>query len=838
MFSPKLYTVKKFPLSYIVSNHYNLCITNEETDKFCVKQQDNMLFRQIRLVTGDDLEFQKYITFVNCKGGKSLEKEITKLAANGFKDMTDSAQEFDLSERSASMTRTGILSFLDHSIADEINRRITMDIQVSKTVLSKLYAYRGLMLSSCHCLEQWYPKIVIVPDCYKVIPNQRIKYAYDKETQFVDKEGNTRNWVQKDIAETCRDVEINVFDGCGIHHPSISKQVKELIGSSTPFTTILWRAPYIKGVTNEMDYEAFFLERGITQITDIWGQSHDLKEPMILMTESMYKGKTYFEQTGTYTDWKEYWRRFKKYEHCIGVTKWNDIPEEEDIYTRSNYQILQDLDMPYESFAPLAKDSIDWIQKIIDGDPLYTYCFLGLFADKPAAVSPYAKAILKNPEMLKEYGVRNYLISLTEKYKNDMKAGKLWLKSSFKFLVPDPIMLMEHIGGLPTDGCLLETEFYSFRESGPYQGEHLIERNPHICKSEHVILKGVTSPLLEKYCSHLANTCIINGKSITPQRLNGADFDGDLVLVIDNPLMMKGVDQNAAIVLDTEDKITSITEEDTKENRLKLVLRTMNNLIGETSNCATAYHNKTPKTAEQKEKYESYIDLLSIINGKAIDFAKTGVLFHIPMNISKFAKPLPYFMKYAGAYYSKMKTFSHAKSNLNRLCRELEKWDKGIRYKRTDRSFDYHIMIDEMTGIPTDIFAKIEHIYLEFCREMNELGKEQAMIRNYDKYKEELEDVISKEDARNFTMNWSYYYETYRRQCLKVCPDIKMLANIAVLLCYEKYPAKNKKFIWCTAADGILFNLKQKKFQLPRRDNNGNYEYLGRNYRFADWNAE
>jgi len=54
-------------------------------------------------------------------------------------------------------------------------------------------------------------------------------------------------------------------------------------------------------------------------------------------------------------------------------------------------------------------------------------------------------------------------------------------------------------------------------------GERLIERNPHICKSEHTILRGVDNELTQKYCGHLVNVGMVNCKSITPQRLNGAD---------------------------------------------------------------------------------------------------------------------------------------------------------------------------------------------------------------------------------------------------------------------------------------------------------------------------
>ena len=60
---------------------------------------------------------------------------------------------------------------------------------------------------------------------------------------------------------------------------------------------------------------------------------------------------------------------------------------------------------------------------------------------------------------------------------------------------------------------------------GDYLGEYLIERNPHICRSEHTVLDAVVNKKIDRWCSHLSNVCMINIRSITPQRLNGADFD-------------------------------------------------------------------------------------------------------------------------------------------------------------------------------------------------------------------------------------------------------------------------------------------------------------------------
>lgn len=817
MYSPPLYIVRKYNLKFIINNEFNIQLPPQDEKQYYINQQDNMLFRQIRLITGVTEKFNKYVIFVDCKGGKSYQEELKTLVVNGF---NVGNSRFVCSERSASMVRTSILSFVDESISNELNEKVTMGINFEKTVLSKYYAYRGLMLSSCHCIEDWIPKIIVVPDCFKVIPNQHIKYVYDKETEFIDKNGNNRKWVQKDIAEINTDIEINAFDGCGIVHPYVMQTIRDHLNVSDGLTSAIIRAPYIKGVIHEMDYISFFEERNVTEIKDIWGVSHSVdknSEPMIIMCESMYKGYKYFKHFGDSRDWEHYWNMFRQYNHCIGIAKWNYSIDEEPLYTRGNYQILQDLNLPYDKFALLARDSIEWIQKIIDNDVFYTYCFLGLFYDSHESADPYVKALLKNPEMIKEFGVRNHLISLITKKIDEMKCGKLLLKASFKFLAPDLIMLMEHIGGLKLNGCLAEDEFFSFNSNGIFEGDRLIERNPHICKSEHVILKAIHNELTDKYCRHLANVCMINCLSITPQRLNGADHDGDLVLVIDNDIMMSGVDRNAAIVIDIEDKATALAEEDSLENKVNVVIRGMNSLIGETSNCATGYHNKCPKSQEQKELYERYVGLLSVINGKAIDSAKTGVVFNIPRNIAKYGKPLPYFMKYAGDYYSKLKKFSKSYSNMNKLCWEIEKWERNFRWKRTFKDFDYSIMIDCFIPHSEENYNKIKDIYIEFCKEMKELKLNEQELKR----------------EQGLEVNWEYYYNLYREKCRSVCAD-KEAANYAVLLCYRDYPSKSKKFMWKVTGNGIVENIQQVAIKLPCINPDGDLEYLGRKYNMEE----
>lgn len=449
---------------------------------------------------------------------------MTEVILNGF---YLNGVHFVLCERSASMTRNSILSFIDADIAAPVQEAITMGASSKPTVISKLMAYRGLCLSSCHCLDGYRPKIIVVPDYECVLPQQHIKYIYNETLTFTNNDGDEVPWTQKNVADGYKDIKVTPFDGCGVHHPAITDEVQFRLGASDSPTTILWRAPYIKGLTCEVDYPSFYAEKGVTAIKDIWGVSHDVTpdaEPMIILSKSMYKGFKYFQFTKGASDWDYYWSQFERYGHCLGVAKWNFSADTEPVYTRCNYQVLQTLNLPYEEFVELATDSIEWAQKIIDGDPFYSMCFLGLTADKCNPLNDYTEAVMKNPAMLKQYEVRGYLINLLKKYLDEMCCGKIWIKSCFKFLIPDLIAFMEAAAGLEPVGCLGNNQFYCVTRDGAMSGDKLITRNPHICDSENVVLRAVNNGLTEKYFSHLVNTCIINSKSIIPQRLNGADY--------------------------------------------------------------------------------------------------------------------------------------------------------------------------------------------------------------------------------------------------------------------------------------------------------------------------
>lgn len=138
-------------------------------------------------------------------------------------------------------------------------------------------------------------------------------------------------------------------------------------------------------------------------------------------------------------------------------------------------------------------------------------------------------------------------------------------------------------------------------------------------------------------------------------------------------------------------------------------------------------------------------------------------------------------------------------------------------------------MIDETATYDEETANAVEQIYLEFGIETRKLHLEQTRVRKY--LDADVKGKYSRSEAKNYTANWKSHYDRYRNRCLQVCPDVKALANILVKLGYEKYPKRDKKFMWAVAGGGIVANIKQvDKLVLPKSDRNGKLEYLGRRY--------
>ncbi|GAA0082943.1 RNA dependent RNA polymerase [Clostridium sp. CTA-6] len=807
----------------------NIALSNEQFEEATIKQQYNHLFRILKNKNRIENNFIKDVLFIDCKNNSNYQKQLDGILKKG---VFVNNIKYKYWGKSASMSRSGILGFVSEEMYDDIEEYAMMDIKFDKTILSKFEAYKCLLLSSCFCIEDELPYMIVVDDYETIVKDVNIRYVDEKEVNYIDnKTEEEKIFKEKIIKHGKKDINNCINDGAGFISKEYAKKISEYLGIEYTLCIAMLRIPYVKGLGIAMDFKSYYKSKGITHIKDIWGKEHRVEDIDIILTKSQYKGYKYFKQDNTYNDWKKYLKLLKKYNYCVGISKWNYSHETEPKMTRANYQTLQTLDITKDDLIEMSKYTRSWIEKILGGDLLYVYKYLGI-GENTEPSNIYMKAIMLNPQMINDIKVRSYLYGLLKKTIDEIKIGKIYIKGAFKFLIPDVIMMLEYIGGLPIRGCLKEGEMYAKE----HEGEYVLNRNPHICKAEHIILNAVSNDDTKTWLSHLENVCMVNGYDVTAQSLNGADYDGDLVFVHNNSIYIKGINRDSYIVLDIEDKITAKEQPYDKKHIIDFTKKSLSSRIGEISNCASTYHNKFAKDEETRKKYEDYTCLLSVINGKEIDYVKTGIRWNVPRNIAKGAKPLPYFLKYK---YSDQNKHNRSKTKMNEHCWFIEKWERKLKFSKDFINTSYCMMNN---NIPFDDnkYNKVVKLFELYKKEYKSNKNFENMCKNYEKYQYELEELdLNKKVIKDFEIDWDKFYKKYRIEFLEIVPNQSELANYLVELVYNKMNGMYYNQMWQIVKEGILTNLRINQIKpilVPEetKDNMGT-EYLGRYYKFVEY---
>ena len=153
-------------------------------------------------------------------------------------------------------------------------------------------------------------------------------------------------------------------------------------------------------------------------------------------------------------------------------------------------------------------------------------------------------------------------------------------------------------------------------------------------------IKIVRNDIINKWFRHFQDQDVVmfNMYDISAPQQGGADFDGDIFLLCNDPIIINSkIDK--LIILDIEDKITAKSKPYTKENLIEYEVMTRDNRIGEITNVVTGIENKYTTNDEVKQLYSDYCSLLRIFQGKEIDFLKTGFRWHMNKGLRKYLKP-------------------------------------------------------------------------------------------------------------------------------------------------------------------------------------------------------
>jgi hypothetical protein len=632
------YQLIKLTLKQIINQDFDVKYTLEQEieNQLIIEQQNSLLFDQIRRIRGYETERINEIILVEAKKDPKKTELLARLINDGFYYNDVHYIRFG---KSQSQGKDGITAFIDKNIYDELFIITQLDIQVKECVVPKYEGQRCLPFSTCTLIEDKIPYIVIVDEYTKILPQQKIRYVVEKEGDYTDKETKQqKKYKDRVIEEGLYDIKISPFDGCGCH----SKDTSELF---TKYLELDYRAigyqirlPFFKGYSVEFPFKEYYKSIGVTEIKDVYNNIHQVKDIDCIWNISMFKGYGIFKNKFGDDGWIKYLEVIKKYKFKLGISKYSHHMKNFNLKTKMNFQYLQCLDLwnktyvdwfckrplePYDildknnwgKMLNIAEYSTDLYSKIIHGDKLYTYKFLGIEdTEDYDSEGKFLDAVLINDIMLKDPAIKQFIHRKLNKSINQMKFGKIYADGFYHTVVGDIIGYLEYACGLEPKGCIQAKEF--FCDTIP-KGKVLSFRSPLVCPSEVNDVAIVENSITKKWFKHFKDqdVVMINMYDLSMPQQGGMDADGDAIFLCFQDIIVDSkIDKT--MIIDIDDKITAKVKPYNKQSILEYELNSRDNRIGEITNIATSIENKYTIDEKWIKIYDDYVSLLRVYQGK------------------------------------------------------------------------------------------------------------------------------------------------------------------------------------------------------------------------------
>ena len=736
-----------------------------------------------------------------------------------------------------------------------------------KFIPAKINAYFALQCSAS--IPVPWPRVIVVKDVFT-------KFR-DVVRIVKDTGGENPEWPSvSDPIE--KEVEINTCDGMGLISPEMSAKWAEALNEGLePLSGFNTRCAFLKGMVFTVDFKQFAEEIAQTYIIkDAWGDERDIREADVILTVSMLK------LWNSYAGYEDYYNNCVKngYEFCIAKSTPHQL---RNVHT-TNYQYLQDFQFTDTQIDELIAPTVSKIKECLglDWRKLILYmCGSGLDAQSVVHMEPMCKAIMANPQLINDPYVRSKISRMIQKRINSAKIGVLDVAGDYSIAGNDPYSLLQNIFGLEVTGLLRAGECYHKYWIDKGTEEICVFRAPmtsieNVCK-----LRVVTNPEMDKWYKYIKTCILLNSWDDTAIRCNGEDYDSDSNFCTDNSVLLEAFEYKTTLMCEQESSVKKVP---TEADYIKSDINGFGDSIGSVTNKATNMISLREKFAPDSEEYQRLTYRISTMMNyqqNAIDRIKGVVARPVPkewlnsrmfkvedgddavtiqdkqVNTNIAAEIKPWFFIYR---------YSHLKSDLDKYMRAVKSNCK-IRFgkslddlyaceNKTDEeavflyNYEKYMPISRAPGTMNRICWKIEDAFqttdvlpdVEFDRTILKSGAEysaedlEAITQLYHEYNASMQLFLkgvkkndsSKEERDAFTDQLT---EEFYHACCSVCPDIEVMTNILVDVCYTSN--KNKSFAWELAGEQIFQNVLKNNgyvIQYPTKDNNGDIDFCGQKF--------
>ena len=591
-------------------------------------------------------------------------------------------------ERSNSMSRQARLSFIRADYYDAVRRRIMLDMKIGQCQLSKLYAYNGLMLSSGTRVDG----IGIDKPHRVIIIDNPTTTEHNVPVITVEDDGTQSNPRRYHRVEKRMDIDTLSFDGEGIISKEYAAVLDRAYCGQHIHTSFQIRLPYVKGMLHQVDFKDFLKCAGTNTITDIYGVTHRVQDVDIILTKSQFKGFGWLRDCGM--TWEDYWTAFRKHHHALYVT--NVSKEKPERFTELNYQFLTTVSIHEDEFRPRdlpdgwnrspAEDDRQWLTKETE-IAYYNFCaneqfrqdyFLealgkrSLFHKSKSYI--LASVLKKNPLFIHEPVYARKLESMAESILKQYAVGRLIVAGDNRYLSGDLLAFMSGLLSFQDIRTHRNSTYFAQSVSDHFDGESFFApnaaythgdvctllRNPHIARNEELQLSFYQRKdhLRNYYLGHLTDVVMVDSHMLASERLGGADYDGDMIKTIADPILNACVRRNYEYDLSNHSNIPllmipsetpQLQDANDWHARFEVVRDTFSSRVGQICNAALdrsiiAYNENLD--AEERQKQREETETLAILTGLEIDSSKSGVRPNLEEYLGKRTVQRSAFLRY------------------------------------------------------------------------------------------------------------------------------------------------------------------------------------------------
>lgn len=432
----------------------------------------------------------------------------------------------------AGHARTNRAMFVQKKIFKQLDTFLRCGCNDIEIVPAKWNAYYALGGSST--LRVSSPRAAVIPDC-NITRTHLVDFVTPQEPQ--DK-----------IERMEKELSFNLWDGMGLISPEMAAAWGEEIGCSYTPGCFIVRNAFIKGLVATFDFHKFAHEVAHkTEITDVYGQTHNIDDLDVILTESQFK------LWRAYDSWDAYIGKNLQYGWHWGVTKCADSPQTLKSHMRTNYQFLQVLQLSDRQLANLCKPTADWIESVsvpmtegkTEAPLLY---LLGKNADEPLTVKelwnrisdPFIKCLAADPTLIYDSYIQNRIVNSLNKRIRQAYMGRLILDATYQFLIADPYALCEYMFGMPIKGLIAEHQCYNKQWSNKGANHVCVLRSPLTWRSEVNGVFLVNTAEADEWYKYINTGHIETVHGLDNMLAGGADEDGDCVFITNNKNFWEG----------------------------------------------------------------------------------------------------------------------------------------------------------------------------------------------------------------------------------------------------------------------------------------------------------